>query len=145
MSAQVVSGGRTGQGLELDFSVLGEPNSYAGWEIVLGDINEGMDLSGYGSLTFYVRGAAGGETPNVWLMTPIEGDYRRYYQDVEAYTPVPAGQWGAVTIPLFAFLKGSLPGEEIDLEAINKIQIVFEWYTEPTSGTIYIDDLCVAP
>jgi hypothetical protein len=144
MSAQLVSGGRSGQGLELDFSALAEPNSYAGWEIVLGNVNQGMDLSGYDWLTFYVRGAAGGETPNVWLMTPIEGGgYRRFYRDVEAYTPIPSGQWAAVSIPLTDFLGGSIPPEEIDLEAINKIQIVFEWYTEPTSGTIYVDDLCV--
>jgi len=143
ISVSLVSGGHTGQGLRLDFTALNLPNSYSGWEVVLGDINNGIDLTPYNSLTFYIRGAAGGETPNVWLMTPIAGGgYRRYYRDVETYKQVTA-QWQEVVISLEHFTRGTLPEEEIDLQHINKIQVVFEWYEEPTSGTIYIDDLCV--
>jgi hypothetical protein len=143
ISVSLVSGGHTGQGLRLDFTALNLPNSYSGWEVVLGDINNGIDLTPYNSLTFYIRGAEGGETPNVWLMTPIAGGgYRRYYRGVETYKQVTI-QWQEVVIPLEHFTRGTLPQEEIDLQHINKIQVVFEWYEESTSGTIYIDDLCV--
>ena len=85
----------------------------------------------------------GGETPNVWLMTPIAGGgYRRYYRDVEIYREVTT-QWQEVVIPLADFETGTKPEEEIDLHHIHKVQVVFEWYGQPTSGTIYIDDLCV--
>jgi hypothetical protein len=143
ISANLVSGGHTGQGLRLDFTAYGLPYSYTGWEVLRGDITSGIDLTSYNSLTFYIRGAEGGETPNVWLMTPVEGGgYRRYYRDVETYKQVTT-QWQEVVIPLEHFTRGTLPEEEIDLHHINKIQVVFEWYEEPTSGTIYIDDSCV--
>jgi len=147
ISVSLVSGGHTDQGLRLDFTALNLPNSYSGWEVVLGDINNGIDLTPYNSLTFYIRGAAGGETPNVWLMTPIAGGgYRRYYQNVEDHivgNDRVTTQWQEVVIPLVDFTTGTKPEEKIDLQHINKIQIVFEWYEEPTSGTINIDDLCV--
>ena len=143
ISANLVSQGRTGQGLELNFSALDIPNSYAGWEAVFGEAGDGLDLTSYASLTFYIRGSQGGETPNLWLMTLLEGGgFTRYYRDVEAYTPITT-QWQPVTIPLVDFASGSLPPEQIDMEDISKIQIVFEWYQQSTSGTIYIDDLCV--
>ena len=129
--------------MRLDFTALGLPHSYSGWEVLLGDINSGIDLTSYNSLTFYIRGAKGGETPNVWLMTPIAGGgFRRYYRDVEKYRQVTT-QWQEIVIPFEHFMTGTLPEEKIDLQRINKIQVVFEWYPEPTSGTIYIDDLCV--
>ena len=138
-----MSQGRTGQGLELNFSALDIPNSYAGWEAVFGEAGDGLDLTSYASLTFYIRGAQGDEKPNVWLMTLLEGGgFTRYYRDVEAYTPI-TSQWRPVTIPLVDFASGSLPPEQIDMEDISKIQIVFEWYQQSTSGVIYVDDLCV--
>jgi hypothetical protein len=143
ISATLASGGHTGQGLRLDFTVLNLPCSYSGWEVRLGDITSSIALTSYSSLTFYIRGAVGGETPNVWLMTPIADEgYRRYYRDVEKYRQVTT-QWQEVVIPLEHFRTGKLPEEKIDLQHINKIQVVFEWYPEPTLGTIYIDDLCV--
>jgi hypothetical protein len=144
ISANLVSGGRTGQGLRLDFTAYDLPsNSYSGWEVRLGDSTSGIDLTLYNSLTFYIRGAQGGETPNVWLMMPIIDEvFRRYYRDVEEYGQVTI-QWKKVVIPLTDFKTGTKPDEKIDLHHIHKIQIVFEWYPEPTSGTIYIDDLCV--
>jgi len=145
--AKLASGGHTGQGLRLDFTTLNLDYSYSGWEVVLGDIDSGIDLTSHNSLTFYIRGAAGGETPNVWLMTPIAGGgYRRYYQNVEDHivgNDRVTTQWQEVVIPLVDFATGTKPEEKIDLQHINKIQVVFEWYEEPTSGTIYIDDLCV--
>ncbi|MEJ2557847.1 MAG: SH3 domain-containing protein [Anaerolineae bacterium] len=145
ISSRLVSGGRTGQGLRLDFTALGIPYSYSGWEALLGDIASGVNLTSYTSLRFYIRGAQGGETPNVWLMTPVEGGgFRRYYRDVEAYKTLTT-QWQEIVIPLADFTTGTLPSEQIDLRHINKIQVVFEWYEETKSGTIYIDDLCVGP
>jgi hypothetical protein len=84
ISANLVSGGHTGQGLRLNFTAVITDYHYSGWEVVLGDISSGIDLTQYNSLTFYIRGAVGGEMPNVWLMTPIAGGgYRQYYRDVE--------------------------------------------------------------
>jgi hypothetical protein len=145
ISSSLVSEGHSGQGLRLDFRVLGIPYSYSGWEAVLGDSASGVDLTSYTSLRFYIRGAQGGETPNVWLMTPAEGEsFRRYYRDVEAYKAITT-QWQEIVIPLADFTTGALPAEQIDLRHINKIQVVFEWYEQQASGTVYIDDLCVVP
>jgi hypothetical protein len=41
------------------------------------------------------------------------------------------------------FTMGQGIHEEVDLHNIQRIQIVFEWYSQPTSGRIFIDDLCV--
>lgn len=142
ISSSPVGGGHTGPALKLDFTALDLYYSYSGWEAVLGDIAYGVDLTSYTSLKFYIRGAQGGEIPNVWLVTPVEGGDFRYFQDVEAYTPI-TNQWQEVVIPLTAFTAGTEPDEQIDLQHINKIQVVFEWYEETTSGTIYVDDLCV--
>jgi hypothetical protein len=145
ISSSLVSEGHTGQGLRLDFMVLGDLYSYSVWEVLLGAPGSSVDLTSYTSLKFYIRGAQGGETPNVWLMTPVEGGgFRRYYRDVEAYKTLTT-QWQEMVIPLADFTTGTLPSEQIDLRHINKIQVVFEWYEETKSGTIYIDDLCVGP
>jgi hypothetical protein len=117
--------------------------SYSGWEALLGDAASGVDLTPYTSLSFWIRGAHGGETPNVWLMMPSQPDsFWRYYRDVEAYTTITTS-WKDVSIPLADFTQGTKPEEQIDLEHIHKIQIIFEWYEATTTGTIFVDDLCV--
>lgn len=139
ISANLVDQGQTGQGLKLDYSVSNALYNYSGWQALLGDSSNGIDLSSYTSLTFSIRGEHGGETPNVWLMTPIiNGEYERYYSR-QPLTP----EWQRVSIPLGHFTSGTKPDEHVDLSKIHKIQVIFEWYQAPTSGTVYIDDLCV--
>jgi len=130
--------------LRLDFSdVRNEGWNYAGWEVWLDKNNaDGINLSADAELVFSIKGSTGGEEPNVWLMTPILDDYERFYKDVGEVIQVNSS-WQQVVIPLWQFTLGQKPHEHVDLEKIRKIQIVFEWYPEPTSGTIFIDNLCV--
>jgi len=94
-------------------------------------------------LAFYIRGEVGGEEPNIYLMNPTVGEnYQRYWKDVEQVTPVTTS-WQPVVIPLSYFTTGPVPSQQVDLSNVQRIQILFEWYPEPTSGRIYIDDLCV--
>lgn len=147
ISAALVSNGNTNQGLRLIFSnVSNAAEYYAGWEVWLGaDDLSGINLSQYGSLVFYIRGQAGGEEPNVYLMNPVVGgNYRRYWRDVEQVTPITTS-WQQVVIPLSYFTSSPAPSQQVDLSNVQRIQILFEWYTSPTppSGRIFIDDLCV--
>lgn len=139
ISANLISQGQTGQGLKLDFSVANTPSNYAGWEVLLGDSNSGIDLSSFDNLVFSIRGDDGGETPNIWLMMPIiNEEFERYFLRLELGT-----SWQQAVIPLSHFTTGTAEGEQVDLDQIHRIQVIFEWYSEPTSGTIYLDDLCV--
>ncbi len=144
ITATLVSGGHTGRGLRLDFTNASyDGGDYAGWEVWLGaDDFSGINLSSYSSLVFYVRGSAGGEEPNVYLMMPITNDYQRFWKDVELVTPV-TNSWKKVIIPLSDFTLGQDQNQQVVLTSIQRIQILFEWYTQPTSGRIFIDDLCV--
>jgi hypothetical protein len=114
--------------------------NYAGWEVWLGpDDNSGIDLSPYNSLAFYARGNAGGEVTNIYLMMPVVGGkYQRFWKAVPLAT-----SWQQVVIPLSDFTLGQKPEEQVNLTNIQKIQILFEWYSQPTSGRIFVDDLCV--
>jgi hypothetical protein len=145
ISAALVPNGRTNQGLRLDFTTVSEAGgSYAGWEVWLGaDDQSGIDLSSYSSLVFYIRGIAGGEEPNVYLMMPAKGEnFQRFYKDVELVTPLTTS-WQQVVIPLSHFASSQEPNQQVDLRNIQRVQVLFEWYPQPTTGRIYIDDLCV--
>jgi hypothetical protein len=134
--ADLVSDGHTGPGLGLNFEALAKDGHYSGWEVQLGNSTSGIDLTPYSSLVFFIRGPEGGTQNvylNVYLMMPIIDEvYRRYYQTVWV-----SASWQQVVIPLEHF-KG-----KVDLGQIQRIQVLFEWYQAPTSGTVYIDDLCV--
>jgi hypothetical protein len=140
ISADLVGNGHTGQGLRLDFSnVQYNGSQYSGWEVWLGDSDDsGIDLSLYSSLVFYIRGATGDEEPNIYLMMPITDVWQRYWEDVEVTT-----SWEPVVIPLVHFASGQEPTQQVDLRNVQRIQILFEWYEQPTSGRIFFDDLCV--
>ena len=144
VSATLASNGRTGSALRLNFTdVSYDGANYSGWEVWLGvDDFSGIDLSGYSKLVFYIKGASGGEEPNVYLMMPTTADYNRYWKAVRDVTVVTTS-WRRVEIPLSDFTLGQSPHEHVDLHAIQKIQILFEWYPTPRSGTIFVDDLCV--
>jgi len=102
-----------------------EPFSYAGWATDLG----GIDCTQCGELSFRIKGAAGGEAPNIYLS---DGSYR-WGVDIEKYTRVTT-DWKTVTLPLDVFAAYG-----VDLTRLSELQIMFEW--EKMSGTIYIDDV----
>ena len=144
ISAPLSGNGRTGNALRLNFAnVSFDGANYAGWEVWLGvDDFSGISLSSYSTLVFYIKGVNGGEEPNVYLMMPVTDDYNRYWKAVKEVAPVTTS-WRKVEIPLSVFTTGQGPHEQVDLQSIQRIQILFEWYPQPTSGSIYIDDLCV--
>ena len=145
ISATLVPDERTNNVFRLDFyNAGGVGGDYAGWEVWLGpDDNSGIDLSPYSSLAFYIRGNVGGEETNFYLMMPVIGEkYQRFWKGVGWVTPITTS-WQHVVIPLSDFTLGQKPEEQIDLTNIQKIQILFEWYPQPTSGRIFVDDLCV--
>lgn len=147
VDAELVNNGRTNQMLGIDFSnVSYEGANYAGWEVWLGpDEDSGIDLSEsspYSSLVFFIKGQNGGEEPNVYLMMPILNDYQRFWKDVEQVKVVGTA-WKKIVIPLSHFASSQEPHQQVDLNNIQRIQFLFEWYPEPRSGRIFIDDLCV--
>jgi len=97
---------------------------WALWETYL----LGLDVSDYTFLSFYVKGANGGEKINLYL---ADGSDRVAYVDVEAYVPI-GTDWTPVRVPLQAF-------EGVALTDLTKIKCTFEW--EPMTGTIFLDDL----
>ena len=141
INTALVADGHTNNGLRLDFyNVSGVGGNYAGWEVWLGaDDNSGINFSLYNSLAFYIRGDVGGEEANFYLMMPVVGgSYQRFWKTV----PITAS-WQHVVIPLSDFTLGQGPEEQINLTNIQRIQILFEWLPQPTSGRIFVDDLCV--
>jgi hypothetical protein len=141
INTALVADGHTNNGLRLDFyNVSGLGGNYAGWEVWLGpDDNNGISLSAYSSLAFYIRGDVGGEETNIYLMMPVVGgSYQRFWKTV-----LLTASWQQVVIPLSDFTQGQRPEEQVSLTNIQRIQILFEWLPQPTSGRIFVDDLCV--
>ena len=99
--------------------------TYAGWTTQL----NGVDCSECRTVSFRIRGAKGGEKPNVYL---DDGNFR-WGVDIEHYQPITT-DWQRVTIPLHDFDEYG-----VDLTHLAELQIVFEW--ENMFGTIYVDDI----
>ena len=102
------------------------PVGYAVWQTHL----SGLDVSDYAHLSFYLKGAAGGEKVNLYL---ADGDGVRRFVDVETFTPVRTS-WGLVKVPLTAFRR-----QGVNLADLSWIQFAFEY--EPMTGTIFLDNL----
>ena len=110
---------------------IGEPTdyesglSYASWLTEL----RGNDYSHFQFLSFRIRGADGGEAPNIYLS---DGNFRWSValKDFAALKTT----WQTVNIPLAEFKEAG-----VDLSHLEELQISFEW--ERMSGTIYIDDI----
>ncbi len=117
-------------GYRLDYEVT--ETCFAAWQTGL----LGQDLTGYSVVVFQIKGAAGGETANVYLQN---SSTQRDYVDIEIYLPMPTNEittdWQKVSIPLSDFEQDGI----VDLTNVNWFQIVFEW--EDISGTVYIDDI----
>ncbi|MBA1446775.1 MAG: hypothetical protein M3H12_04750 [Chromatiales bacterium] len=99
--------------------------NFAGWTMDL----KGVNCAGCGSLSFKIKGAEGGERPNIYL---DDGNFR-WPVDIERYGEVTT-EWSTVTIPLEEYAKYG-----VDLTHLAEIQFIFEW--EKMSGTIYVDDV----
>ena len=112
-------GGMIGMDLGLDGF------SFAGWRTELG----GIDLSQHKFLNMRIRGAHGGECPNIYLS---DGVCRRQIS-LEKHGMV-GQEWRSISIPLDAFAQ-----KGIDLTHVEAIEILFEW--RERSGAIWVDDL----
>ncbi|HHI94797.1 MAG TPA: hypothetical protein ENK04_15045 [Gammaproteobacteria bacterium] len=103
----------------------GQGLNFSGWSMDL----KGINCIACDSLSFRIKGAEGGEKPNIYLS---DGNFR-WLVDIEKYGEV-TQDWSNITIPLKAYAKYG-----VDLTHLATLQFVFEW--EKMSGTIYIDDI----
>lgn len=150
--------GGVGKSLQLNYNV-NEQNSYAGYSSNIASLSlistgAGYSLTGYTAVSFYVKGAAGGEFFKVQLKNAgateydySEGTYTtKYYRNTAALyiTDYLDGGvttvWRKVTIPFKNFVNLDSLGNMVELD------IIFEnsqssQNGSPTNGTIYIDNI----
>lgn len=124
--------------LKLDYDVSASSESYAGYFSQLG----GEDLSGYTSISFWVKGTVGGAFFKVELKNNNTDDNRNHaavyvtdYLDGGVTT-----SWQEVTIPFHNFVNLD------NWNNMTELVFVFENYQSvtngsPTQGTIYIDKI----
>ncbi len=116
-----------GQGASYKISYTGvTPTgwSVAGWAL------DGINLKASRYLRFAIRGAAGGEEPNLYL---VDTNGSREFVDLEQYVQLTT-DWQVVRIPLTDF-----SDQGIDLGHLANLEIAFEW--SDTQGMIYLDNL----
>ena len=101
-----------------------------GWCAVSMGLNH-VNVSSKDTLSFYVKGSAGSEKPNIYLRDIVT----RGYVDIEDYVTLTL-DWQRVNIPLSDF-KDNKPS--LDLSDLVEMQTIFEG--EAVSGTIYLDDI----
>lgn len=107
----------------------GAPGTYCGYLAML----NGVDVSSYNTLSFWIKGKVGGEKPNIYLDDGRNAEYAESYLDMEKYAQV-ATSWQRVDIPLMDFVKRG-----VDISRLNMLKLVFEW--DDAEGVIYIDDI----
>ncbi len=105
------------------------PWSHAGWRTDL----RGLDCSRCDAIRLRIRGAQGGEKPNLYL---DDGNHR-WPVDVEKYGIITT-EWREIAIPL-----ADLAAEGIDLTHLAALELVFEW--EKMSGALFVDDIRFGP
>ncbi len=93
----------------------------------------GLDASMAQTLSFYIKGANGGERPNIYLASRTGETETWRFKDLEEYITV-AEYWKRADIPLEDFV-----AQGVDLANLAYFQVVFEW--EEMTGTIYLDDI----
>jgi hypothetical protein len=103
--------------------------SYAGWRTDL----RSLDCSRCQTIRFRIRGARGGETPNVYL----DDGAHRWCVPLREFVEVTT-DWQDVAIPVAHFAKFG-----VDLTHLSALEFVFEW--TPMSGAIYIDEIGFRP
>jgi hypothetical protein len=120
--------GDLGAGMMLDYAV--PAGQYAVWETEL----RGVDLSGYERLAFRIKGALGGEKPNIYL---ADGSAGQGFVNVETYAAV-STSWREASIPLEDF--GS-----VDLTQVNALKFAIEWEGTAVDSALYLDDIHFVP
>jgi RHS repeat-associated protein len=100
----------------------------SGWAEV-GENLVGLDASDYDTLSLCIKGARGGEKPNIYL----SDGFIRTFVDIENYVPVTAS-WQKVDIPL-----GDFAVQGVNISNLSHFEVMFEW--EEMNGTIYLDDM----
>jgi len=113
--------GDVGYGLYIAYTGVTE----AAWAVWGTDLM-GLDGSRYDGLSFYIKGANGGEVPNVYLFD----ETAREFVDIEDYAII-TDTWRRVEIPMENF--------GVSVTNLRYLQFAFEW--EEMSGTIYVDDM----
>ena len=139
--------GAGGRSLQLTYNVTAA-NSWAAYVTSLG----GADISSYNYLSFWVKGAVGGELFKIELhhasydpnqAVGYNDNYKAevYVTDyLDTGVPAPASGWKKVVIPLDAFANIN------DRAKMKELVITFEnsqsiTNGSPTSGTVYIDNI----
>jgi len=102
------------------------------WALAVMDLT-GLDASTYQTLSFYVKGADGGEQPNIYLVSKTGETEIRGFVHIEDYITVTTS-WQRVNIPLEVF-----EDQGVDLSNLAYFQLGFEW--KEMAGTIYLDDI----
>lgn len=121
---QEIAYGDTGAGYRIAYSgVTGTAWAASGTDLMW------LDASEYDTLSLCIKGAKGGEKPNVYL----SDGFIRKFVDIEDYVPVTAS-WQKVDIPLKDFAV-----QGVNITSLSYFQVVFEW--EEMNGTIYLDDI----
>ena len=116
--------GDTGAGYRISYSrVTGTTWATSGTDLMC------VDASDYNTLSFRIKGAKGGENPNIYL---YDGFVRKFV-NIEGYIPITTS-WQKVNMPLEDF---ALQG--VNITNLSYFQMVFEW--EEMDGTIYLDDI----
>ena len=116
--------GDTGAGYRISYSgVTGTAWAASGTDLMW------LDASEYDTLSLRIKGAKGGEEPNVYL----SDGFIRKFVNIEDYVPITAS-WQKVDIPLKDFAV-----QGVNITSLSYFQVVFEW--EEMNGTIYLDDI----
>jgi hypothetical protein len=101
------------------------PWGYAGWRSEL----RGLDCSRCEAIRLRIRGAVGGERPNLYL---DDGNHR-WPVSLATYGEITT-EWRELVVPL-----ADIAEYGVDLTHLDALEIVFEW--EPMSGAVYIDEI----
>jgi len=121
--------------IRLDYDVSNNDSSDAGWVQPLCSTDDGAfnaKTMGLKSLTFFARGAAGGEQFLV-TMTDENGNNTE-----EAPRPVLTNSWKQYRIPLSSLT--TLQSGSIDLRKITSFDFTFYKGLGPSRGTIFVDE-----
>lgn len=103
------------------------PICYGLWQTDIRDLN----YSGFSTLTFWIRGASGGEKAHIYLQDSDDCQFTacRHFVNVSTTT-----RWQQVRIPLSIYA-----AKGVNLTRLRFFQVAFEWNN--LAGTVYIDEI----